>query len=135
MTDFPKEEYDKFKHLKQECFGDQKKVTEELLKTLGLNEEYLYKFVRKLQDLTDPVTKRIFKPSFSIDYNKSYNCYVTSHNGVECVCISDETETTKIVDFNPNNDDGNLFDDSVIVSDESTVVRMKNKDNDILAES
>lgn len=134
MTDFPKEEYDKFKHLKQECFGDQKKVTEELLKTLGLNEEYLYKFVRKLQDLTDPVTKRIFKPSFSIDYNKSYNCYVTSHNGVECVCISDETETTKIVDFNPNNDDGNLFDDSVIVSDESTVVRMKNKDNDIWAE-
>lgn len=133
MTNFPKEDFKKFKHLKQECFGDQKKVTEELLKTLGLNEEYLYKFVRKLQDLTDPITKRIFKPSFSIDYSKSYNCYVTSHNSRECVCISDETETTKIVDFNPNNDDGNLFDDNLIVNEESTVV-CKTEDNENWAE-
>ena len=52
----------RYKNLGLETFGNKRKVTEEILKQLCKNDEYLYQQIRILLDSTDPETRKRFFP-------------------------------------------------------------------------
>lgn len=123
MTYFPLQEYKNYKHFQTESFGDKKKVTEELLKQLSLNEEYLFKRVNELFDLSDPVTTKHFIDF--LDETKSFgiaSSSITVDGKTRNYYHMDSTpQLIKIIDFNTDNDDSNRYDESWIDEDSSDV--------------
>lgn len=62
----------KYKNIQTQSFGDEKRVTSEMLLQFCKNDAYLYEQVQKLLDKTDPETRKRFYPPYFMDSAKSY---------------------------------------------------------------
>lgn len=114
----------KYDWLSTENFGDQRKVTEELLRSLMENENYLYSRVLELSDKTDPENRKRFNP---IILNES-----CSFGVVQGTLINND-KVLPVYMFNNNEDGGyrkgvsfdyqlddNIYDDELIDDDKTT---------------
>ena len=83
----------RYKNIGTENFGDEKKVTAELLYQFCKNDSYLYEQILKLWDKTDPETRKRFYPPYYMDTSKSYGIAPLLFEGTD---ITDEDLTRKI---------------------------------------
>lgn len=56
-----------YKNVKLESFGNERKVTEAILKQFCMNSEYNYQEIKKLWDATDPELRKRFTPALQND--------------------------------------------------------------------
>lgn len=114
----------KYDWLSTENFGDQRKVTEELLRSLTDNENYLYSRILELADKTDPENRKRFSPiilnencSFGvvpgtlIENNKVLPVYMFNNNA--------DGGYRKGVSFDYQLDD-DIYNDELIDTDKTT---------------
>ena len=73
-----------YKNIGSESFGDNKKVTAELLYQFCQNDSYLYEQVKSLWDKTDPEHRKRFYAPYYMDTAKSY--------GIEPLVFSNEDD-------------------------------------------
>lgn len=95
-------------------FGDKKKVTEELLRSFCNNDAYFKRKTDELEDLTDPQTRKRFVPPYFLDQQRSFGVISGTRDGKPIYKFNSSTSKNKVIDFNTNNDDGALYDDSLI---------------------
>ena len=93
-----------YKNLGLETFGNKKKVTEELLKQLCKNDEYLYQQVRFLLDSTDPETRNRFYPPTFDNELKSFGYTNGTNNDRKCYKFNDGEQFVYQVDFDTSDD-------------------------------
>lgn len=93
MTDCPAE----YRNLQLQSFGEQKYVTDDMLRQFCKNDAYLKKMVDKLEYLTPPAVRKYFKP-IPIDTVNSYgfNQDLNTHQ------IRFDSTTHKTIDFDFN---------------------------------
>ena len=94
----------RYKNLGLETFGNKKKVTDELLKQLCKNDEYLYQQIRILLDLTDPESRKRFHPPTFEDEVKSFGYIAGSNNNEPCYKFNDGNEEVFQINFDTSND-------------------------------
>ena len=90
MTDCDKRNINcppRYKNIGSENFGDDKKVTAELLYQFCKNDSYLYDQIKKLWDKTDPEHRKRFYPPYYMDTSKSY--------GVEPLVFSEDSSISE----------------------------------------
>lgn len=86
MTDCEKRNINcppRYKNIGSSNFGDEKKVTAELLYQFCKNDSYLYDQVKKLWDKTDPEHRKRFYAPYYMDTSKSY--------GIEPLIFDEDT--------------------------------------------
>ena len=121
----------RYKNVGLESFGDKKKVTEELLKQFCKNDEYLYKQIRKLLDLTDPESRKRFHPPTFEDEIKSFGYATGMHNGKPCYMFNNGGEYHFGINFNTNDDMVFTKEGIVYVNDES-IIDWNSKDGSVI---
>lgn len=116
----------KYKNIGSENFGDNKRVTTELLYQFCKNDSYLYEQVKSLWDKTDPETRKRFYPPYYMDDEKSY--------GVEAINIKEipSTDHTKVLPLNDAYHLSNILYEDYIVDFDNTndkVIKQKDPNN------
>lgn len=111
----------RYKNLGLETFGNKKKVTDELLKQLCKNDEYLYQQIRVLLDLTDPESRKRFNPPTFEDEVKSFGYQEGTKNDTNCYKFNDGGRNVFLIDFDTSNDGAFRRGDIVYDRDETIV--------------
>ena len=115
----------KYTWLSTDNFGDQRKVTEELLKTLSDDENYLYSRILELADKTDPENRKRFSPIL-LDESKSFGLVegtLTEDDRVLPVYMFNNNVDggySKGISFDYNNTSDSIYDDNLIDCDRTT---------------
>ena len=108
---------EKYKNLGLSSFGEQKYVTEEMLKQFCMNDAWLKRKVESLEYLTPPAVRKRFKP-VPIDENKSFGYEIGSDGRIRF-----DTETYKSYNFD-------FFDMNVIDQSKTTATLRSELDGD-----
>jgi hypothetical protein len=108
---------EKYKNLGLSSFGEQKYVTEEMLKQFCMNDAWLKKKVDSLEYLTPPAVRKRFKP-IPIDESKSFGYEIGSDGTIKF-----DTETYKNYNYD-------FFNMDVIDESKTTAVLRSELDND-----
>lgn len=115
----------KYTWLSTDSFGDRRKVTEELLKTLSDDENYLYSRILELADKTDPENRKRFSPIL-LDESKSFGLVegtLTEDDRVLPVYMFNNNVDggySKGISFDYNNTSDSIYDDNLIDCDRTT---------------
>ena len=122
----------RYKNLGLETFGNKKKVTEEMLKQLCKNDEYLYQQIRILLDLTDPESRKRFHPPTFENEIKSFGYVADKKDGKNCYRFNNGGDYNFGVNFSTKDDDVIDINGTIYYNDESIIDFNRSEGVDIL---